>query len=184
MINNSCIYTIRSILRPTRFYVGSAKDWNRRRSEHKFHLNKGTHHNIKLQNHVNKYGIEDLEFVKECPVSDIEQLIKMEQFFIDSMKPYFNICPTAGSPLGRRHTKETKEKIRKAHKGRVMSDESRRKLSLAKKGISVNLGRKATSGARLKMRIAKLGKKASEKTKSIMSLSAKQGWEKRRNNAS
>lgn len=65
-----------------------------------------------------------------------------EQYYLDLLKPEYNILTKAGSSLGfkhsedtlakfraRRHTKETLEKF----KTRVLSEESRKKIS-AKKG--------------------------------------------------
>jgi len=59
------------------------------------------HSNIKLQNHYNKYGEIDLQFsiLLGC---NKEDLIKIEQYFIDIYNPLFNINLIAGSSLGRK----------------------------------------------------------------------------------
>jgi len=40
--------------------------------------------------------------------------LDLEQKYLDSIKPRYNISPTAGSPLGVKHTAETKAKLSKA----------------------------------------------------------------------
>ena len=94
------IYKIQSITFPDRIYIGSAIDMDRRWTYHKTRLNKGVHENSKLQNHVSKYGINDLVHSVLHVCAD-EELIIAEQFFIDSYNPYFNICKIAWSTLGR-----------------------------------------------------------------------------------
>lgn len=178
----SCIYKITSISKPERFYIGSAKDWVKRKREHKGDLKRGNHCNTKLQNHVNKYGLDDLTFNLVGLITDLEQLIVREQYYLDLLKPYFNICPIAGSCLGRKHTQETIDKIRKSNKGLKRSDETRKNIAAAKTGVPVHVGSKHTEETKAKMRNAKLGTKASEQTRLLMSLSARQGWEKRKKN--
>jgi group I intron endonuclease len=69
-----------------------------------------------------------------------EVLIEREQHYIDELDPFFNICKVAGSPLGVKHSKETRRKMSEAHKGKKMgphSEETKRKMSKANKGRSV-----------------------------------------------
>jgi hypothetical protein len=77
---------------------------------HRSQLLHNNHSNVILQNHVNKYSVDDLVFalLEECPR---EQLIIREQLYLDFMQPYFNICLTAGSRAGIRHGFLTKLKI-------------------------------------------------------------------------
>jgi hypothetical protein len=51
------------------------------------------------------FSLEILEF---CSV---ENLIQREQYFIDTLKPEYNICKTAGSTLGKTHSEETRANI-------------------------------------------------------------------------
>ena len=96
----SGIYKIQSIKFPKRCYVGSSYSIQRRWVDHLTALARGDHHSKKLQKHYDKYGKNDLVFsvLIGC---EREDLITMEQFFLDSLKPYFNICPKAHSSLGR-----------------------------------------------------------------------------------
>lgn len=128
----SGIYKIINII-TNDFYIGSAKDFNKRKANHFNNLKAKRHINRHLQNSVNKYGIENFKFeiLSKCPV---EYNIKLEQWFIDNMKPSYNICKTAGSVLGRVHKQSTKDKISASNMGRIISIESRIKTSNTLKG--------------------------------------------------
>jgi group I intron endonuclease len=133
----SGIYKIESKIKPRRIYIGSTKNISQRWNDHLKRLRTNRHENRKLQNHYNKYRETDLQFsvLLGC---DKEDLIKIEQYFIDSYNPYFNICKKANSNLG---IKRTEEHIRKWLESRrrngsfIMSEEARRKISESLKGL-------------------------------------------------
>jgi group I intron endonuclease len=104
------IYKIQSKIKPERIYIGSATIVERRWKLHLFQLRKGIHHSRKLQNHYNKYGESDLQFsiLLGC---EKEELIDKEQFFIDSLNPYFNICQLVGSTRGIKLSEDTRKKM-------------------------------------------------------------------------
>nr|WDW20878.1 hypothetical protein [Valsa mali var. pyri (nom. inval.)] len=60
-----------------------------------------------------KYGYENfrLEILEYCEKSEC---IKREQFYLDTLSPYYNICTKAGSSLGRVTTDTTRLKLRMA----------------------------------------------------------------------
>lgn len=132
MSKQSGIYKITNILN-NHCYVGSAVNINRRFITHRYRLNDQTHHSSYFQNAWNKYGSEAFiyEILLYCSKSD---LIFYEQRAIDTYKPEYNMCPTAGSSLGRKLTEEHKAKISASGKGRIVSEETRKNLSEAKKG--------------------------------------------------
>lgn len=149
----SGIYKIQSIIHPDRIYIGSAIDFKVRWNIHIKTLLRGKHHSKKLQFHYNKYGIDDLVFsiIIECSK---ENLIAFEQYYIDTLDPYFNINKTAGSGLGYKHTsgalrkigEASKERTRgpewranlsKGHMGQFCSKETREKMSATRKGKSI-----------------------------------------------
>jgi len=72
-----------------------------------------------------------------CPE---EELVKNEQYFFDSMHTYFNVCKIAGSPRGVKLTDEHKKKLSIAHKGltpwknKHHTPESKERISKAKMG--------------------------------------------------
>ena len=108
--NISGIYQIQSLIN-NKLYIGSAVNLNRRKKEHWDGLKQGIHHSILLQRHVNKYGIDDLQFsvIEYCRK---EKLIEREQHYLDSLNPKFNICKVAGSCLGIKRSEESKQKNR------------------------------------------------------------------------
>lgn len=155
----SGIYIIRNCVGP-KFYIGSAVNLDRRLKFHRWSLNRGNHINIHLQRAWNKYDDSafDFQVYFTCEKKD---LIFHEQLTIDAFivrhgrDNIYNINLTAGSTLGRpcseetrrkiseknkitslgrKHTPETKLKMSKAQKGRIITIEARRKLSIAHKG--------------------------------------------------
>lgn len=132
---NTGIYEIVNLVNGKR-YIGSAKSLKNRRSQHWTRLKGGWHHNRKLQRSWNKYGAESFQFrvLLCCRVID---LLLFEQRAIDAIRPELNICPTAGSTLGRVHSKETRTLIALSKVGLKMaprSVEHREALSRANKG--------------------------------------------------
>jgi len=99
-------------------YIGSCSNFNVRKGSHLCLLRQNKHHSIKLQRAYNKYG--EISFIiiliEEC---EKENLLPREQFYIDTLLPKYNICPTAGSNLNRVFTKQHKENLSKSLKGKV-----------------------------------------------------------------
>ncbi len=103
------IYKITNL--PTgRFYIGSAVDVDRRWKRHASDLNAQRHHNSKLQRAWNKYGQAAFTFELLEEVGDLAILLEREQHYMDTLKPFYNINPKAGSALGYKHTDEAKRK--------------------------------------------------------------------------
>jgi group I intron endonuclease len=68
--------------------------------------------------------------------------ISREQYYIDLLKPEYNICKIAGSRLGTKQSEETKIKIGIVQKGvhnhfygKMHTDETRKKMQLSLKSI-------------------------------------------------
>lgn len=189
MNKTSCIYKITSNING-KIYVGSSVDYTERIRLHLHYLKNNKHHSVKLQRHVNKYGIEDLSFSILEIVMFKEDLIKREQFYLDSLKPNFNICKVAGSTLGTKMSVETRAKMSVVFKGRKHTEEAKRKISEASKGNKYCvgkkhsketikkrseslIGRKVSEETRRKISLAQIGKKISEESKRKMSIAAK-----------
>lgn len=122
-------------------YIGSAaRSFRGRWNEHKSDLRKGKHHSPRLQNSWNKYTEFRFEF-KILEFVPPEFCIQREQWWMDLFGSYikeigYNICPTAGSNLGNFASEETKRKMSLARKGKASplkgttrSDEIRKKIS-------------------------------------------------------
>lgn len=126
-------------------YIGSAaKGFHKRWNKHRSGLRNKTHHSCHLQYAWNKYGESFFVFevLEECEPA---QCIEREQYYLDTLlfagcndnrfsRLGYNICRIAGSPLGRKHTEETKQKMRDLNQGKVMTQETRLKIGRANKG--------------------------------------------------
>lgn len=130
----SVIYKMYSINCPSIFYIGSAIDFSKRKIRHRHQLKKGIHKNIRMQRIYDKYGKDSIRFDVIELVSDINFIIKREQYFIDTLNPKINILKTAGSCLGFKHKEETKLYLSSINKGKKMSLEQVINNSLAQKG--------------------------------------------------
>jgi group I intron endonuclease len=166
-----------------RYYVGSSKDiFGLRWPQHQFELNRRTHHNSHLTHAWHLYGKDNFEIVvvEEVPQ---DQLYVVEQKYLDvcAANPEqaynANYAPDGGCPSA-----ESIERIRRKLKGRVFSDEHRRKIGLAMRGrpysteTRAKIGRASatrTHSPDVRDRIANSlrGQKRSEETKLKMSVS-------------
>lgn len=153
----TAIYKIQSKIKPDRIYIGSAVDVSDRWRCHLKTLRKRTHHSPKIQRHFDKYGESDLQFsiLLSC---DKENLLKVEQYFIDSYNPYFNSCKIAGSQLGMSRSSESKKRISDGHKGQISWNKGKKGLQVAwNKGlIGYRAGRKDSNETCEKHRQANL----------------------------
>ena len=151
----SCgVYKISS-LADDKIYIGSSSNIDLRKNNHFVKLRIGTHTNKILQNFFNKYGEEKLKFevIEFC---EEENLLKREQYYLDLLKPKFNILKIAGRSTGYKHTEETKSKNSSAHIG----NKSR-------------LGKINSEETKDKIKKSLTGKNHTEETKKLMSLSHK-----------
>jgi group I intron endonuclease len=190
----SGIYKITNILN-NKCYIGSAINIENRWRTHKTTLAKGKHHSGHLQNAWNKYGANAFEFsiIETC---FILALIFREQHFIDTIHPEYNISPTAGSPLGVKHTEETRKKdseiqkrkkspetlkkISDGNKGKIVSEETRRKMSIAHRGKIVSEETRRKLSEARNGNSWNTGKILPEKTRLKMSESQKERWKNKK----
>ena len=135
------IYEIKNLV-TGKSYIGSAVNFVKRKRCHISTLQSGTHRNDKLQKSFNKHGIGCLEF-KLILICSEKDLLMYEQLIIDykdSVKNGYNILPTAGNRYGRKHSEETKLKMKAAWDARRLkpkkpvSEETKKKISDSKIG--------------------------------------------------
>ena len=111
-----------------KIYVGSAANILNRWAQHKGLLVRGKHHSIKLQRSWDKHGQDCFEF-SVLLYAPIEDLIHIEQTWMDREKPFYNIAPMAGTRRGLALREETKAKMSAARIGKKPNSETRTKMS-------------------------------------------------------
>lgn len=73
----------------------------------------------------NGYSGFSLEILEYCEPSEV---IAREQYYLERLNPEYNILKNAGSPLGRKHSEETKAKMSAANQGRTHTEETITKI--------------------------------------------------------
>lgn len=147
------IYSITNLVNG-KVYVGSAMCIRGRMSAHRGCLRRGAHYNTYLQRAWDKYGESNFRFdvLKTCQPDELEAF---EQHWIDKLgtacrSKGYNLCPTAYSPKGFKHSKKSRDKMSRdrkgivpvaatlaaaiANKGRKRSEEFRKNTSEKQKG--------------------------------------------------
>lgn len=136
--NKSGIYLIHNDINGKE-YVGSGIDLKRRLATYYFPSR--LIDNRYISNSIMKYGHSNFTVVILHILGDTsssgavysatkENLINKEQEYIDLYKPVLNINPTAGSSMGFKHTEETKNLLSEFRKGKPLSEETKKKLSI------------------------------------------------------
>jgi len=79
-----------------------------------------------------KHGFSNFRFeiLEYCSYEDI---LKREQYYLDLLKPQYNIATIAGSTLGYKHSKESLEKMRNI----ILNEEVRERKALATMNASI-----------------------------------------------
>lgn len=121
------IYKITNV-KNKKFYIGSSNKVKPRWNLHKHELRKNKHHSSYLQNSWNKYGESSFKFevVEKCFKKN---LLEREQYFLDILKPSFNMNMIAHNCTGRPVSKTTRDKISKGNTGKKHSEETKKKIS-------------------------------------------------------
>jgi group I intron endonuclease len=164
-------------------YIGSSTNYYRRKKRHMFQLENNNHHSIILQRAWIKYGKDcfDFKIINKFPYFNKEDILNIEQYYINRNNSKYNICKIAGSQLGSKrsdefkrkcsermkgktawnkglklpkHSKELSRKRSKSLQGRVLSEKTKQKISNANKGKSLSDEHKS------KLSIAKIKKPA------------------------
>lgn len=131
--NKSGIYLIKNLIN-NKFYIGSTINFRKRYNNHIYSSKKNKNGCTYLQKSFLKYGIENFSF-EIIEISNLENLIKREQLYINLLKPNYNIAKVAGSCLGVKRSEEFCKKNSILHKGKTISKEQREKQSKSLKGI-------------------------------------------------
>src|SRR5579871_6880822 len=86
--------------------------------------NRSMVYNVLLKYGYSKFTLEILEYCEP------ENVVSREQYYIDLLKPEYNILKITGSSLGFKHAEETLAKFR----NRKHSEETRAKMAAARLG--------------------------------------------------
>lgn len=115
----SGIYKITNVIN-NKCYIGSAKNIVYRWRRHKQLLRKNAHHSVLLQRAWNKYKSDSFRFEIVENIADIEHLVPREQYYLDLLRPDYNVCKIAGKggKLGIKNTKKEIERKRQAWSGK------------------------------------------------------------------
>ena len=147
----SGIYKILNIITGD-FYVGSTVNLRKRWNEHRRKLIKNLRENPYLQNAWNKYSELAFEF-SVIELCEKEILLEREQYYMDLLKPTYNICLRAGNCLGVRHSDEARANMSSAHVGHIATEETRAKMSKVRKGTHQSIETRAKMSVAHKNRL-------------------------------
>jgi group I intron endonuclease len=112
-----------------KYYVGSSKDIQDRWIQHKADLRNNNHKNDYLQNSWNKHGETTFDFVVVENV-DKKDLLLVEQKYLNIVKTEKDKCYNLKFIAeGGDISDYSRNKISKFHKGKILSEETRRKIS-------------------------------------------------------
>jgi group I intron endonuclease len=198
-----------------KWYIGESININQRMMQHKANLRSNYHDNNYLQSAWNKYGEEEFEFIilEAHDIADKTYLFERESYWMGrcgypSPNSCFNLKEAGiyspypiklkqkiseslkgkkSNTLGKKHSEESKRKMSEAKKGTKLSDETKHKISNIKRGQPVSpecrekisntlKGHSVCNETRQKLSKSHKGKKHTEETKLKMSNAQKIYW--------
>lgn len=149
----SGIYQIRNLING-KIYIGQSVRLVDRRYNHFRLLELGQSHAHHLQNSYNKYGRENFVF-EVLMYCDIDSLDFYEQFFVDNLKPQYNIRTEVTSNRGHKVSEETKHKLRLSNLGKKRSTAARLNMSKAHETRTVYMSENAKKSQSERMKMGK-----------------------------
>jgi group I intron endonuclease len=137
-LNKSGIYKILNLVN-NKIYIGCATNIQLRWYRHRTDANNQRHHSPTFQRAWNKYGKENFT-ISVLEYVGLEKLEEREQFYLNELKPYdsnigYNICKTGTINLGLKRSEEARQNMRNSQLGRQASDETKEKMSEARRDI-------------------------------------------------
>lgn len=129
------VYKIKNNIN-NKIYVGSSKEFYKRKLRHIYQLRNNFHHCLYLQRFVNKYGIDAISFEIIESFDSLDEMLQKEQELLCSELDLFNVSKTAtGGDLLTNHPDRINiiKKITNSIRSRYLLEENKRKC--AKYGI-------------------------------------------------
>lgn len=163
--NNKCgIYRI-YFIGSNKSYIGLTNGFKGRKGQHLRMLKDNKHFNIHLQRAFSKYGQDNfrIELIEECNKSELSEKEKYYIKFYDSFENGFNLT-TGGEHFNL--SQEVKKRISEKHKGKIIKEETIRKLR------QINLGKKHSKETKDKISIANKSRLITNEQKEKMSKAA------------
>ena len=96
-------------------YIGSSVNLYNRLRDYYANWYIASNPGLLISKAINKYGLANIG-IAILETTTLENTLKVEQHYLDTYKPEYNILKMAGRPTGYTHTEEGKAKIRAAHK--------------------------------------------------------------------
>jgi len=169
---NSGIYKITNLVNGN-LYIGLSVNLKRRNFEHFCNKNVLKKSNT-LYKAIRKYSKENFLFEVIEYVPDLSKLSEREIYWIEVLKPMYNMNLGGLGNKGHNVSEETKEILRQKAKSQwdSLTDEQK-KIRISENLKGPQKGHKVSIETRAKLREINLGKKASDETKSKISESLK-----------
>ncbi len=155
-----CVYKIGC---ENNWYIGSSKKFHKRKQEHFYKLKKGIHPNKNLQNIFNNYTIE-MQIIEICKGEDLKIIEQkyINLFMEDKNITLLNIYKDSKSPKGHTYNKEVSNKKRESMRGMFVgvprSEETKLKISKKLKNRIITENWKNKISNSLKGRLSKGGR--------------------------
>lgn len=113
---NGVVYKILNVITGN-FYIGSTMNYNNRVWQHRSSMRAHVHKNPNIQNEFMNFGERAFVFgVIEDNISDKINLMDKEQYYIDKLKPTYNVHINSRGPKGVKRNQKIKDKLAIAQK--------------------------------------------------------------------
>jgi group I intron endonuclease len=124
-------------------YIGSSFDISRRFYQYSSKANLKRKKTMYINNALYIHGHSQFSFfilkyidIKDLPLKEaLKLLLSFEQNFINQINPKYNMLKVAGSPIGYKHSEDTKALMSKAHLGKIHSIETITKMKITHSNI-------------------------------------------------